>query len=273
MHVDHTVEKLLRRDRIVVLTLLLAVMAASWAYVLTGAGMGMSAFEMTRMSAMDGAMGGMAMAPSAWSPGYAVVMFFMWWIMMIAMMLPGATPMILLFAAINRRQREKGNPHVPTTLFTASYLVAWAGFSLVATAAHWFFDQAGLLSPGMVVTGQILGAGLLVAAGLYQLTPLKQTCLRHCRMPAAFLAAHWRPGARGAVNMGLRHGAYCLGCCWFLMLLLFFGGVMNLYWIGGLALYVLLEKTIPVGHWLDYGVGIALTAAGGWLFATALIPV
>ncbi len=272
MTIDSAVEGLLRRDRWVVLAMLSAVIVASWAYVLAGAGMGMSAFEMTRMSGMPqpaGGMADMAMAPAAWSPGYAAVMFVMWWVMMVAMMLPGATPMILLYAAVQRRQRAQGNPYVPTSLFAASYLLAWAGFSLAAVALHWLLDRAGLLSTGMTVTSYLIGAAILIAAGLYQLTPLKQACLRHCRMPAQYLAEQWRPGPGGGVAMGLRHGAYCLGCCWFLMLLLFFGGIMNLYWIAGLALYVLIEKLLPVGHWLDYAVGVLLLGAGLWLALAA----
>lgn len=269
---DATIEGALRRDRWIVVAGLVAVAAASWAYLLAGAGMDMDmgASDAMSMPGMDDQMAGMAMTPAAWTPHYAVVMFLMWWIMMIAMMLPGATPMILLFAAVNRRQRERGNPFVTTTLFTASYLVAWAGFSLLAVILHWMLQRTGLLSPDMALTSQFIGAGLLVAAGLYQITPIKQACLRHCRSPAAYLAEHWRRGTGGAVVMGLQHGAYCLGCCWFLMLLLFFGGVMNLVWIAGLALYVLVEKAIPAGHWLDYGVGAVLVAAGGLLMAAAL---
>ncbi|WP_417531270.1 DUF2182 domain-containing protein [Marinobacter lipolyticus] len=243
---DQGLERVLRRDRWVVLALLTVVIVASWSYLLAGAGMDMS-----------------AMASTDWSPGYAIIMFLMWWIMMIAMMLPGATPMILLFASVNRRQRTSGNPYVPTTLFTASYLLAWAGFSLLATVLHWGIKQAGLLAD-MALTNQLLGAGILMAAGIYQLTPLKQACLRHCRMPAMYIATHWRPGTRGAFIMGLQHGVFCLGCCWVLMLLLFFGGVMNLYWIAGLAVYVLIEKTIPTGNWLDYGLGVVLVAVGAW---------
>ncbi|WP_290652204.1 DUF2182 domain-containing protein [Aquisalimonas sp.] len=262
----NSVERLLRRERAIALSLLVGVIMASWGYLLAGAGMGMSAFEMTQLIYVDRPMAGMAMEPVLWSPGYAVIMFFMWWVMMIAMMLPSAIPMILLFATVNRQRRASAGPIVSTTLFTASYLMCWAGFSLAATVLHWAINDVGLLAPGMVVTSQLLGAGILLAAGLYQLTPLKKACLRHCRMPALYLATHWRPGTSGAWLLGLRHGAYCLGCCWVLMLLLFFGGVMNLVWITGLALYVLLEKTLPAGHWLDYGLSVALTTAGGWLF-------
>lgn len=265
-YVDHGVESLLHRDRRFVLALLAGVIVASWGWLLAGAGMGISAFEMTQVGSLDKPAAGMAMAPVVWSPGYAIIMFFMWWVMMIAMMLPGATPMILLFAAVNRRRRESGDPYVPTTVFTASYLLAWAGFSFLATALHWAINQGGLLAPGMVVSSQPFGAGILIGAGLYQLTPLKQACLRHCRMPALYLASHWRPGTSGGFVLGLRHGVYCLGCCWVLMLLLFVGGVMNLFWIAGLALYVLLEKTLPAGHWrLDQGLGVGLAVAGLWL--------
>ncbi len=261
---DQVVHALLRRDRLLTLLLLGTVFTASWAFVLSGVGMGASALEMTGTSRM----GGMAMETQPWSPGYALVMFFMWWVMMIAMMLPGATPMILLVAAVNRRRRESGHAVVSTAVFTASYLTAWAGFSLGATLLHWAVAQAGLLGPGMVVSSTLLGGIILMAAGAYQLTPLKQACVRHCRMPARYLAHHWRPGLTGAIRLGMQHGAYCLGCCWLLMLLLFVGGVMNLYWIAGLALYVLLEKTLPRGRWLDFAIGALLTVSGSWLLVT-----
>ena len=116
----------------------------------------------------------------------------------------------------------------------------------------------------------ILSAGLLIAAGIYQLTPLKQACLKHCRSPLQFVLTRWRSGPGGAFRMGIEHGAYCVGCCWFLMGILFFGGVMNLYWIGGIAVFVLLEKTIPVGHWMSHIVGVALMAWGGVIFLDAI---
>ena len=193
---------------------------------------------------------------------YAVLMFFMWWVMMVAMMLPSAAPMILLFATVNRRQRETGHPHVGTSVFAAGYLATWAGFSLVAISLQWGFQTMGILSPMLVGTSGVLGGILLLAAGIYQLTPIKHACLRHCRSPLAYLGAHWRRGTYGALRMGLVHGAFCVGCCWFLMGLLFVGGVMNLYWIAGLALFVLLEKTIPAGHWLGYTTGVILLVWG-----------
>jgi len=263
--IDASLEAVVRHDRLVVVTALTAVVVLSWTYLLAGAGMGMSAFEMTRLS-QSGLTGGMAdtamMTAAIWTPGYAVLMFFMWWIMMLAMMLPSAAPMILLFATINRKQHDTGQPYVATSIFALGYLAAWAGFSLVAVSLQWGFERTALLSPMLVRTNVIFGGVLLLVAGVYQLTPIKQACLRHCRSPLAFLSTHWRPGARGALRMGLEHGAYCVGCCWFLMGLLFFGGVMNLYWIVGLALFVLLEKTVPSGHWLGYATGVALSVWG-----------
>jgi predicted metal-binding membrane protein len=289
-------ESLLRRDRVVVITALGAVIVACWIYILAGAGMGMSAFEMTAMTRAPAGMAqtgdtpatderdmpGMAvgeggsiamsdmamatMAPAAWTPGYAVLISFMWWIMMMAMMLPSAAPMILLFAMINRKQREKGSPYAPTGIFAAGYVLVWGAFSLIAVTAQWGLERSGLLS-SMASTSVALGAGLLIAAGIYQLTPLKHACLRHCRSPIFFITQHWRPGGLGALRMGIEHGAFCTGCCWFLMALLFYGGVMNLYWIVGLALFVLLEKTIPAGHWLGRITGFLLIAWGGALVA------
>jgi len=270
--VDATLEAVVRRDRAVVITALATVIALSWAYLLSGAGMGMSAFEMTRLSQRGSTAGmlcKMMLTAENWTAGYAVLMFFMWWIMMVAMMLPSAAPMILLFAALNRRQRDMGQPYVASGFFALGYLAVWAGFSLIAVILQWGFELTGLLSPLLVGTHAIFSGVLLLVAGAYQLTPIKHACLRHCRSPLAFLGTRWRQGARGALRMGLEHGAYCVGCCWFLMGLLFFGGVMNLYWIVGLALFVLVEKMIPAGRWLGYATGVALSVWGTALLAFA----
>ena len=261
--IDATLEAAVRRDRLVVITALIAVIVLSWTYLLVGAGMGMSALEMTRMLQLGMA----AMTPAIWTAGYAVLMFFMWWVMMVAMMLPSAAPMILLFATVNRKQRETGHPHIATSIFAVGYLAAWAGFSVVAVTLQWGFERTGILSPMLVGNNVIFGGILLLAAGVYQLTPIKHACLRNCRSPLLFLIAHWRPGTRGALRMGLVHGVFCVGCCWFLMGLLFFGGVMNLYWIAGLALFVLFEKTIPAGHWLGYASGVVLLVWGTGMLA------
>ena len=237
--------------------------------------MGMSALEMTRLSPLrmtggvtEDRMTATAMlAPVVWTPGYAVLMFFMWWVMMVAMMLPGAAPMILVFAMVNRRQREAGHRYVATSAFAFGYLASWAGFSLVAVLLQWGFQRTGMLSPMLVGTNVRFGGVLLLAAGVYQLTPIKHICLRHCRSPLAFLSAHWHSGAGGALHMGLLHGAFCVGCCWFLMGLLFFCGVMNLYWIAGLSLFLLVEKTVPAGRRIGHMTGIILLASGVWMLA------
>ncbi|MCH2483423.1 MAG: DUF2182 domain-containing protein [Gammaproteobacteria bacterium] len=272
-------ESVLRRDRLVVVIALVAVIVLSWAYILAGAGMGMSAFEMTQMTQSVGvsdsaqpsmqemSTGGTAadslMATGTWTVGYAVVIFLMWWVMMFGMMLPSAAPLLLLFARMMRK--EKGAPYVPTGVFALGYVVMWAAFSAIATGAQWGLEASGLLSGIMVGTSAVLAAALLIAAGVWQLTPLKNACLRHCRSPIGFLSAHWRPGRTGAFRMGLVHGAFCLGCCWFLMALLFYGGVMNLYWIIGLALYILIEKLLPAGVRIGQLTGVALIAWGAVL--------
>ncbi len=263
--IDASLEAVVRRDRRVVVTALILVIVLAWAYLLAGAGMDVSAFEMTRMS-----QSGLAMiTPAVWTPGYGVLMFFMWLVMMVAMMLPSAAPMILLFATVNSRQREAGLPHVATSIFTVGYLAVWASFSLVAVLLQWSFERAGFLSPMLVGTNVVFGGVLLLAAGVYQLTPIKHACLRQCRSPLAFLGTHWHPGLGGALRMGFVHGIFCVGCCWFLMGLLFFGGVMNLYWITGLALFVLFEKTVPSGHWAGYVAGIGLLVWGAATLASA----
>ena len=250
-----SLERLLRRDRLLVgLCLAIVVLLAGW-YILAGAGMGMSALAMTEpMRHMGPAM------YTPWDVGYTLTMFAMWWVMMIAMMLPSATPTILLATALNRRSGGS-RPYGSASMFCLGYLLAWGAFSVVAVAAQWLLERGGMLSMHMESLPRPLTAGLLLAAGAWQLTPLKAACLRHCRSPADFLVRHRRPGARGALRMGMHHGAYCLGCCWFLMALLFVGGVMNLYWIVGLAVFVFAEKVLRAGPLLGRITGLVLVAA------------
>jgi predicted metal-binding membrane protein len=265
---DTTVlEAVLRRDRVVVFAALVAVIVVAWVWIVLGAGTGMSAVAMTQMagtSDMD-----LMMARAVWTPAYAALIFAMWWVMMVAMMLPGAAPMLLLFARANRAQKARDRPYVATGIFAAGYLAAWGGFSALAALLQAGLEQLDLLSPMMTTTSWWLGGAILLAAGLWQLTPVKRVCLRHCRSPLSFLAQKWRPGRLGAFRMGLEHGTFCLGCCWFLMGLLFFGGIMNLFWIAGLAGFVLLEKTIPMGHWIGRIAGIGAAAWGVVMLASA----
>jgi len=240
---------ILRHDRTAVIVGLVVVIALSWAWLFLGAGMG----DMT-MPPMQMAM--------AWTPGYFALIFSMWAIMMAAMMLPSAAPAILLVDALSR-QRPDGA--MGSALFTLGYLIIWFGFSLLAAILQWRLDSSGLLRGDMASSSHLLAAALLVAAGVYQLTPFKLACLEHCRSPAAFLAHHWR---HGPLRAGLHHGVYCLGCCWALMGLLFVGGVMNLLWIAALAALVLLEKLLPLGGRMARITGVALIVWGIALFAT-----
>jgi predicted metal-binding membrane protein len=185
----------------------------------------------------------------------------MWWAMMIGMMLPSAAPMTLTFATVNRRRRELGTPYVPTAVFVAGYLLAWGAFSVAATAVQWALGHTA--SP-------LAGGVLFVAAGLYQLTPLKHACLRRCRSPLAFVLEHWHEGTAGALRMGAQHGVYCLGCCALLMALLFVGGAMNLAWAAAIAAWVLAEKLLPAGAALARGAGVMAVLFGAWTIAQSL---
>jgi predicted metal-binding membrane protein len=271
---ETAVEVLLRRDRAIVVGGLVLITLLAWYYVLTGAGTGMSMRAMTRVAVSPGAFSGSGMAmPLEWTGAYWVIMVLMWWVMMIAMMMPSAAPMILLYARVTRHAQKGGRMApgvVPTAAFASGYVVVWLGFSLAATSLQFVLEQASLLSSMMMWSlDPWLSAGLLLAAGIYQLTPMKQTCLRHCRSPMQFLTAHWRPGRFGAIRMGILHGAYCVGCCWALMALLFVGGIMNVLWIAGLAVFVLVEKLVPRGVWLARAGGAACIAAGLWIGAQA----
>lgn len=256
-------EYALKRDRLIVVAGLSAVVALSAVYTVTGIGMNMSAVGMTRMAIE---MPGMAMAPAEWTGGYALMMFLMWWIMMVAMMVPSAAPAVLFYANLARKGKRSAAPYGPAAAFLCGYLIAWAGFSLGATVLQWGLVQAGAISGMMQLVHGPASAALLVVAGLYQLSPLKQACLRHCQHPLVFLMHNWRPGASGALRMGMRHGWFCLGCCWVLMALLFVGGVMNLFWIAGLALFVGLEKLAAGRPWVTRISAGALVAAGAGLW-------
>jgi predicted metal-binding membrane protein len=182
-----------------------------------------------------------------WDAGRFGLVAAMWWVMMIAMMLPSAAPLILLYARVHRHTGDAP----PTAPFLAGYLTVWLAFALIAAALHALLEQQGLVSSmTMAAVAPWLSAGFLAAAGIYQLTALKDACLTSCRTPTEFLTRHYRPGAKGAWRMGLLHGAYCVGCCWLLMALLFVGGVMNLAWIAALTLLVAAEKLLPGGHWI-----------------------
>jgi predicted metal-binding membrane protein len=243
---------LLSKDRWLVVAALSGVIVLAWAYLFLGAGISMEQMDMG---------GGQVMfMPPAWSFGYALTLFIMWAIMMAAMMLPSAAPTVLLVDAL--RRRTANGRSMTTALFSIGYLLVWIGFSAGATLLQWRLDKAGFLSESMASVNRVVSGIFLVAAGIYQWTPLKQICLRHCRSPMAFLVAHWRTGYLGVLATGIAHGLYCLGCCWVLMGLLFVGGLMNLLWVAVLALLVLVEKTFPHGRLFGQAIGVVLLLAG-----------
>jgi predicted metal-binding membrane protein len=210
---------------------------------------------------------GMPMA-QPWNIAELFFTFMMWAIMMVGMMTGSAAPMMLLFAGAHAR---RGHHRIPliVLIFGLGHITVWIGFSACAALAQSALHHAGMLSPAMAALSPYVGGVILCAAGLYQLTPLKQTCLMHCQSPLGFLVTHWRDGALGALQMGMRHGAYCLGCCWALMCVLFVVGVMNLFWVAALTLFVLLEKTGPAGMIVARAAGTLMILTAVMLFASA----
>jgi predicted metal-binding membrane protein len=208
--------------------------------------------------------------PGAWQLEDVVLTFVMWAVMMAAMMTPSAAPMVLAYAGLRRLRSSSVASAVAVGIFVAGYLVVWSAFSAGATLLQWGFHSAGLLSHHMAVATPLLAGSLLILAGAYQLTRWKQVCLSRCRTPLDFLMTEWRDGARGALVMGSRHGAYCVGCCWALMLLLFVAGVMNLLWVVILAGYVLLEKVVPAAGAVSRLAGVLAIGWGAWLCSLVL---
>ena len=252
-------EALLKRDKAIVLTGIALIAVVAWAYMAYEA----HAMYHTGICKCAGMkLSGPDLEP--WALGTLAPLFLMWAEMMAAMMLPTAAPMILTFALVNRKRREQDRPYVPTAIFGLGYLIAWTGFSAIAAVAQWYLRGKALLSPLMVSTSPALAGSLLVAAGIFQWTPLKNACLTHCRSPLSFLMTDWREGRWGALAMGVKHGAYCTGCCWILMLLLFVAGVMNVFWIAVISVLVLAEKLAPNGVLVGKVSGVALVAWGLW---------
>lgn len=264
------VEALLARHRAVSIAMLLALTIMAWVWLATGAGTGMTpglappvlvppAVAPTAMAGMDMP----AMEPEAqWSAGRFVLTFSMWWVMMVAMMLPSAAPVILLHV---RAATAVGAPPA-TGSFLAGYLLVWGLFSLAAAALQILLEKAGIVAGmDMASASRRLSGGLLIAAGLYQLSPFKDFCLRRCRNPAQFLTRYYSPGSAGALRMGLVHGAFCAGCCWLLMALLFVGGVMNLAWIALLTFIVAAEKLLPGGRRIAVAGGVLCLGWGAWI--------
>ena len=244
-----------RRDRAFIVAAIVALTTLAWLY----------------LEEMAGATGSAMTAMTPASSSDFLALFVMWAVMMVGMMLPSATPMIVLFATVNRRKRTTNAQFVPTAIFVLGYVASWAAFSLFVAAAQSELHALALLTPMMKSASSPLGGALFIASGIYQWTPWKHACLRTCRSPLDFLLNRWRDGRTGALCMGLEHGFFCVGCCWFLMALLFAVGVMNLLWVAAIAVFVLAEKVLPGGRRIANMSGIAMFAAGLYLLLGPLI--
>lgn len=265
------VERLVRKDRTVVLIGVVCLTVAACLYTFFGVGFDGTALRMTQMAHPIGEPMQMGL-PAQWSLQLAVLVFLMWWIMMIAMMAPSVAPALLTFTAIQRIGPDAARAPLLGGFFMVGYLLVWAVFSAAATLWQWGLESAQLLNGGTMSMQSRACAGLfLIAAGLYQFSTLKTMCLRLCRSPGKYLDNQLERGLLGAVRAGARHGAYCLGCCWALMTLLFVGGVMNLYWIAGLALYVGAEKLLVRASRLPVFAAWVLIAAGAYFLVDGLL--
>jgi predicted metal-binding membrane protein len=244
------------RDRLIILTCIVALTALAWAYLLhLDRQMAASMADAIMMAEM-----GMPM-DEPWTRTDVLLAFAMWAVMMTGMMTPSATPVILLAANAGAARGQRAIPGTALA-FAAGYLLVWSAFSLIAALAQWALHEAAMLSPAMRASSPQLAGAILIGAGIYQVTPLKIACLTHCRSPLDFLVAHWRSGVAGAVRMGAHHGLYCLGCCWALMAVLFAAGIMNLAWVAVIAVFVLVEKLAPASAVISRVAGAAMIIAG-----------
>lgn len=251
---------LARRDLIPLLGALAALVALCWLYLIK------MSRDMVAMNSADTVMG-----ITPWSAVDFFLMFAMWAVMMVGMMVPTAIRSVMIFAQIGARAAEQGRTFVSGYWFIAGYVLIWTFFSVAATLLQWVLNQSALLSPTMVSSSSFLGACLLISAGAWQFSPVKDACLRHCQSPTMYLATHFRQGIYGALNLGIRHGSYCLGCCWLLMGLLFVGGVMNLWWIAAITAFVLAEKLLPAKLRVSRLSGSAMIVTGVAYLAWGLV--
>jgi predicted metal-binding membrane protein len=255
------IENILKRDRVIVAFSLTLITLGAWGYTLYLA----QTMDMGGLSTSTSISMEMVMPMNAsWSALDFFLMFIMWSVMMVAMMVPSASPMITIFANVNRKRSENNRPFVPTMIFLSGYILLWSLFSVGATVSQWALHEAAVLSPMMRATSPILGGMLLLIAGLFQFTSLKESCLSNCKSPLSFIMTNWKEGKKGALKMGVHHGAYCVGCCWALMALLFVSGVMNILWIAVLSIFILIEKVLPSSNWpwLAWTTGTVLSIWG-----------
>jgi len=261
-------ESVLRRDRAVVIAALAIIAVLAWAHLAWLANdMWMGGMDMTGFRMIPAGQGLMMPTEAPWHSIEFGYVFAMWLVMMIGMMTPSVAPMILIYARVGRQAEIAGQPFATSAWFASGYFLSWAIFALVATLAQWALERGALLNPMMESASNVLGGLVFIAAGLYQWTPVKDTCLSYCQAPLTFIMRHggFRREASAALVLGFRHGLYCTGCCWALMALLFVGGVMNLLWIAALAILVLLEKALPFGRIIGRVAGVAFIVGGVWL--------
>lgn len=249
-----TLEAILKKDRLILIICLVGISIISWGYIVY-------LYKQMYPMNMKAFLFAMPMT-AAWSLTDFLLLFLMWFVMMVAMMTASVAPLILIFAMVNRQKQQQQNPYVPAGYLFAGYYFTWAIFSLLATLLQWALQQVNWLNPDMVITHKILGAGILIVAGIFQFTSLKQRCLTHCQTPVDFIHKKWAAGKTGAFKMGIQNGIYCLGCCWILMAVLFVAGIMNLLWIALITLFVLLEKLVPQYKWISFIAGAALIGYG-----------
>ena len=263
MRSDSTVAALSRHDRLLISTCLLVLTALAWAYLLH------LDRQMSSSMAYDTAMAAMGMPTNRpWAAAEVFFTFLMWTVMMVGMMAGSAAPVLLLFGAAHAKRTEDG-VSLAVLMFGLGYVTVWVGFSACAALAQWSLHQAAMLSPAMAASSPRVAGAILLAAGAYQLTPFKGACLTRCRSPLGFLLTNWRDGNRGALEMGVRHGLFCLGCCWMLMCVLYVVGVMNLVWVAVLSVFVLVEKIGPAGAIVARVAG-ALMIIVGLLFVAGI---
>jgi predicted metal-binding membrane protein len=243
-----------QRDRLLILTGLTGLALLAWAYT-------------AHMGAHTPATAAAAIArpaAGAWDLTDLLAAFGMWTVMMTGMMLPAVAPWVLVLAGLARQDGRSG-PFTAAGGFLTGYLAVWTGYSLAAAGLQWMLHQHALLTPALAAARPWLGGAILILAGVYQWTPVKFSCLRHCRSPLGFFLTSWRAGRWGAVRMGVQHGLYCVGCCWALMALAFVAGVMNLLWMAAITVFVFVDHAFPRGVWLSRSAGAALAAWGGWM--------
>jgi predicted metal-binding membrane protein len=269
-----TLETILHRDRAIVIATLIVLMVLAWSYLLwLVADMDMGGMEMSGFRMIPAGIGLMKPSIAPWNAIEFAFVFVMWVLMMIGMMIPSATPMILLYARVGGQAASPAATLAATWWFAAGYVLIWTAFAFAATLAQWALERASLLTPAMAVAGGLFGGIVMIAAGIYQWMPLKDACLRQCQAPWLFIQRHggFRGDGFGSLVLGARHGMYCVGCCWALMTLLFVGGVMNVLWIAAIMILVLTEKVVPAGRAISRVAGVGFVAWGVWLLAQATL--